>query len=142
MESLNWHGVVDMDWLRDEEGTARLIDINGRLGGATALTYISGMDMPWLWYQVAIGRENIDAPVPAVGAQARWTLGDALGALDSLRKGRLREFMQAATPRRGCRHDDFNWQDPLPFFFQALDYLSKFFKAGGNTNPVTEGMVR
>jgi len=55
MESLNWHGVVDMDWLRDENGTARLIDINGRLGGATALTYISGMDMPWLWYQVAIG---------------------------------------------------------------------------------------
>lgn len=142
MESLNWHGVVDMDWLRDEEGTARLIDINGRLGGATALTYISGMDMPWLWYQVAIGREDIDVTVPVVGAQARWILGDALGALDSLRKGRFAEFLQAITPHKGCRHDDFNWQDPLPFFFQALDYLSKFFKAGGNTNPVTEGMIR
>ncbi|MGJ8652872.1 MAG: ATP-grasp domain-containing protein [Opitutaceae bacterium] len=142
MESLNWHGVVDMDWLRDEDGTARLIDINGRLGGATALTYISGMDMPWLWYQAAIGVESIDVPPPAINAKARWILGDMLGAADSLRKRRFKEFFEALTPQKGCRHDDLVLSDPLPAVFQALDYLSKFVKAGGNTNPVSEGMIR
>lgn len=142
MEALNWHGVVDMDWLRDADGTARLIDINGRLGGATALTYISGMDMPWVWYQIAAKMETMDVPVPRSGAKARWILGDLLGMLDSLGKGRFREAGQVLKPSRGCRHDDWVWTDPLPFFFQWLDYGAKFFRAGGSMNPVGEGMIR
>lgn len=142
MEALNWHGVVDMDWLRDVEGKARLIDINGRLGGATALTHISGMDMAWLWYQVAIGAEDIQPSIPKVHAKARWILGDALGALDALGKKRFSEVAQILQPQWKCGHDDFVLSDPLPFFFQGADYLSKFFKAGGSTNPVTEGMIR
>ncbi len=142
MEALNWHGVVDMDWLRDENGTARLIDINGRLGGATALTYISGMDMPWLWYQIAIGETDFDIPHPRAGAKARWILGDFLGLLDSLRKGRFREVRDVLTPQWKCGHDDWVWHDPFPFVFQFLDYAMKFAKAGGNMNPVGEGMIR
>ncbi|MDA3875408.1 MAG: ATP-grasp domain-containing protein [Kiritimatiellae bacterium] len=142
MEALNWHGVVDMDWLRDDEGTARLIDINGRLGGATALTYISGMDMPWLWYQIAIGEKSFDIPQPRVGAKARWILGDVLGLLDSLRNGKLREVVDVLTPQWKCGHDDWVWNDPLPFVFQFMDYAAKFLKAGGNMNPIGEGMIR
>jgi len=142
MEALNWHGVVDMDWLRDGNGTARLIDINGRLGGATALTYISGMDMPWVWYQIAVGTDPLDVPEPCLKAKARWVLGDFLGMLDSLRKGRFSEVVDVLTPSRGCRHDDWVLRDPLPFFFQWLDYGAKFFKAGGRMNPVGEGMIR
>jgi len=142
MEALHWHGVVDMDWLRDENGTARLIDINGRLGGATALTYISGMDLPWVWYQIAVGEEALEVPAPRVGAKARWILGDFLGMADALRKGRFREVGRVLTPSRGCRHDDWVWRDPLPFLFQWLDYGAKFFRAGGNMNPVGEGMIR
>jgi len=142
MEALNWHGVVDMDWLRDKCGTARLIDINGRLGGATALTYISGMDMPWLWYQIAAGIEPVEVPAPRAGAKARWILGDLLGMLDGLRRGRFREAVQVLKPSHGCRHDDWDWRDPAPFFFQWLDYGAKFVRAGGSMNPVGEGMVR
>jgi hypothetical protein len=131
-----------MDWLRDEKGTARLIDINGRLGGATALTYISGMDMPWLWYQIAIRARGFDVPTPRVGARARWILGDTLGMLDSLRKGRFKEVGSVLSPKWNCGHDDFVWHDPLPFVFQALDYMAKFWKAGGSMNPVGEGMIK
>lgn len=142
MESLNWHGVVDMDWLRDGDGTARLIDINGRLGGATALTYISGMDMPYLWYRVALGESEIPENEIRIGAKARWILGDTLGMLDSLRKGKWRECIDVLTPERGCRHDDFDLRDPIPFLFQGLDYLRKFVAAGGSVNPVRGNMVR
>ena len=42
----------------------------------------------------------------------------------------------------GCRHDDFQITDPLPFFFQYLDYAGKFIRSGGNMNPAAGGMVR
>lgn len=142
MESLNWHGVVDMDWLRDSDGTARLIDINGRLGGATALTYIAGMDMPYLWYRVALGETEIPENDIKIGAKARWILGDTLGMIDSLRKGEWGECLDVMTPVSGCSHDDFDIRDPAPFFFQAADYLRKFIVAGGSLNPVRGNMVR
>lgn len=142
MESLNWHGVVDMDWVRDERGTACLIDINGRLGGATALSCLSGMDMPWLWYQIALGQRDIAASEPRAGTQARWILGDTLGLLDSLFKGRFKELRAAALSPWWCGCDDLVWNDPLPFIFQCTDYLWKFVKARGNINPITEGMIQ
>ena len=142
MESLNWHGVVDMDWVRDGDGVARLIDINGRLGGATALTYISGMDLPYLWYRIALGETNISEHDIKIGAKARWILGDMLGMIDSVRKGKWGECIDVLTPVSGCRHDDLDIRDPAPFFFQAADYLHKFVVAGGSLNPVRGDMVR
>lgn len=142
MESLNWHGVVDMDWLRDSDGTARLIDINGRLGGATALTVISGMDMPYLWYLIALGDREITVPPIRIGAKARWILGDLLGLIDSFRKRRWGECIDVLTPQWGCGHDDFTIRDPLPFLFQGIDYLRKFLDSGGSINPITDGMIR
>ena len=142
MESLNWHGVVDMDWLRGDDGVARLIDINGRLGGATALTHFSNMQMPWLWYLIALSSSDFLVPEPIIGSKARWILGDLLGAAGSLKQRRFREFFEALTPQKGCYHDDFLMCDPLPFVFQGLDYLKKFIKAGGNSNPVSQGMIR
>lgn len=142
MEALEWDGVVDMDWLRDPHGTARLIDINGRLGGATALTVVSGMDMPYLWYLGALDQVPERLPDIKVGAKARWILGDSLGFVDSLRKGRWRECLDVLTPQRHCGHDDFVLSDPLPFLFQGLDYAAKFFRGGGSMNPTTAGMIR
>jgi predicted ATP-grasp superfamily ATP-dependent carboligase len=142
MESLNWHGVVDMDWLRDADGKAQLIDINGRLGGATALTVFSGMDLPYLWYLVAIDEQDIPSVTTYANIKARWIIGDCLGFLDSLKQGKFVESLQFVMPQWRCHHDDFCLSDPLPFVFEALDYLKKFIKGGGSTNPVSEGMIR
>ena len=142
MESLNWHGVVDMDWLRDSSGKAQLIDINGRLGGATALTVFSGMDLPYLWYLVAINERNIPCVAPRPNIKARWIIGDCLGFLDSLKQKKLLESLRFIVPRWRCNHDDFCLTDPLPFIFESLDYLKKFIRSGGSTNPVTKGMIR
>ncbi|MBP6124340.1 MAG: ATP-grasp domain-containing protein [Phycisphaerae bacterium] len=142
MESLNWHGVVDMDWVRDCNGKAHLIDINGRVGGAAALTVFSGMDMPYLWYLVTAGWEDIPHFVTYPGIKARWIIGDCLGFLDSLKQGKIKESLQFIKPQRRCYHDDFCLDDPLPFVFEAIDYFKKFVQSGGSTNPVTEGMIR
>ncbi len=142
MESLEWHGVVDMDWLRGPDGVAQLIDVNGRLGGATALTMAAGMDLPYTWYQVATGTAKPAAIPTRVGAMARWILGDSLGLIDSARQGRLRELAEGLRPHLRCTHDDLIWHDPMPFFAQAVDYFRKFAAAGGSSNPITKGMIR
>ncbi len=141
-EHLQWNGVVDMDFVRDAQGKGYLIDFNGRLGGATALTYFAGVDLPYLWYLIAIDKCDTEAALPRSDVHARWILGDTLSALSSLRHGWCREFLQTILPHWGCNHDDFNMKDPLPFFFQCLCYLCKFVSAKGNVNPVTQGMIR
>jgi len=142
MESLDWHGVVDMDWLRGSDGVASLIDVNGRLGGATALTMVAGMDLPYAWYRVATGTAHGAEAPTRVGAKARWILGDTLGLLDSARQGRLRECVAGLRPQWRCGYDDLVWHDPVPFVAQGIDYLRKFAAAGGSSNPITKGMIR
>ena len=142
MESLEWHGVVDMDWLRGDDGVARLIDVNGRLGGATALTMVAGMDLPYAWFRVATATGSSSSAPPRVGAKARWILGDALGLVDAAVKGRIGECFSVLRPHPSCGHDDLVWHDPVPFAAQGVDYLRKFAAAGGSRNPVAKGMIR
>jgi len=142
MESLHWHGVVDMDWIRAKDGIAKLIDINGRLGGATALTCFSGMDMPYYWYLIALGKMTIQKNELKINSKARWILGDMLGFIDSFRARRFAECSQILIPLLRCKNDDLILQDPVPFFMQFVDYGIKFFASGAKTNPITEGMLR
>jgi biotin carboxylase len=142
LESLNWHGMFNTDWICDEEGTPRLIDINGRLSGGVAVPTLAGMDLPWLWYQVSIGADEIDSMTQKPDVRVRWLLGDAIGLVEHAAAGKARTALAALKPAGGTRHDDFHWDDPLPLAGEAMDYFWKFVRARGSTRPDVEGMVR
>lgn len=142
LQALNWHGMFNTDWICDENGTAHLIDINGRLSGAVAVPFEAGMDLPWIWYQVSAGMEKYDAHDARPGVKVRWILGDAIALVEHLLAGEIRAGLRILLPIPGCRQDDFVWHDPLPFFGQGLDYLAKFLRARGSVRPMTKGMVR
>jgi len=142
LESLNWHGMFNTDWICDEHGTPRLIDINGRLSGGVAVPTLAGMDLPWLWYQISMGSENIEPMAQRPGVRVRWLLGDAIGLVEHAVAGKARAALAALKPVRGCRHDDFHWDDPLPLAGEALDYFWQSVRARGSPRPDVEGMVR
>lgn len=142
MQALNWHGMFNTDWICDDFGNAHLIDINGRLSGAVAVPFEAGMDLPWIWYQVSLGLKNIDVTDAQPGIKVRWLLGDAIAFVEHLLSGQIRAGLRILLPISKCRHDDFVWRDPLPFFGQCLDYLAKFIRARGSVRPITKGMVR
>lgn len=142
LHALNWHGMFNTDWICDDKGTARLIDINGRLSGAVAVPFESGIDLPWLWYQVSTGDNEISVQDGRYGVKVRWLLGDAIAFIEHLLEGNFRDGFKILLPSPFCRHDDFVWYDPLPFFGQCLDYLSKFVRSRGSVRPITKGMVR
>jgi predicted ATP-grasp superfamily ATP-dependent carboligase len=142
LAALNWHGMFNTDWICDAVGNACLIDINGRLSGGVAMPYEAGVDLPWIWYQVALGRDPIGVAAPRFGARTRWLLGDGVALVEHLAAGKFREGLRILKPEPGCANDDFSWRDPLPFVFQGMDYFMKFAKSRGSLRPVTKGMVR
>lgn len=142
MRALNWHGMFNTDWICDDQGKAHLIDINGRLSGAVAVPFEAGMDLPWIWYQVSVGKKVTDAKDATPGVKVRWILGDAIALVEHILAGEIRAGLRILFPIRKCRHDDFVWHDPLPFFGQCLDYFAKFIRARGSVRPMTKGMVR
>lgn len=141
-EALNWHGMFNTDWICDDDGVPHLIDINGRLSGGVAVPTLAGMDLPWLWYQVAIGAKNIEPMRQQKNVRVRWLLGDAIGLVEHALGGKAREALSILRPVPGCRHDDFSLSDPIPLFGEAIDYFWKFARARGSTRPDVDGMVR
>jgi predicted ATP-grasp superfamily ATP-dependent carboligase len=82
-----WHGVAMAEFKLPEDGEPVLIEVNGRFWGSLQLAVDSGVDFPWLLYQLARGEA---ASVPrdyAVGRRLRWWLGDLDHLLLSLRGG-------------------------------------------------------
>ena len=144
LSALHWHGIFNLDWLCDNRGTPYLIDINGRLGGAVSILYEAGLDLPWLWYQLALGQSDLEMAEATPGVATKWLLGDMLALVEHLASGDIREALTILRPSRPrpLAYDDFLWRDPAPFFFELLDYLWKFISSRGSLRPTVKGMVR
>jgi predicted ATP-grasp superfamily ATP-dependent carboligase len=132
LESLNWHGVCQADFVVDEKSKVPyLIDLNPRLWGSLAQAIASGVDFPYLIYQLA--REGDVEPVTEfkTGVITRW-IGGELGAFFPHLKrspARLR-FVRGFffPPTRATLYDDFSLADPLPLLVWLGDALLKAVK--------------
>lgn len=62
-----WHGVAMVEFKVTADGTAYLMEINGRFWGSLQLAIDAGVDFRWLLYQLAAGR-----PVDPVGCWETW----------------------------------------------------------------------
>ena len=144
LRALNWHGIYNLDFICDDSGLPYLIDINGRLGGAVSILYEAGLDLPWIWYQLALENEDFDEMLARSGVATKWLLGELLAFVEHLGKVDLRGGLKVFFGKgpRAQAFDDFSLRDPLPFIFELLDYSLKFMKSGGSLRPTVKGMVR
>lgn len=141
LDGLKWHGLAHLDLIQDRHGDFKIIEINPRPWGAMALAVHAGIDFPWLWYKTALEEEVDKGHRNVRDIYCRWILGDCLAFINRLKQGRFSEAIQILKWQSPCKHDDFRTSDPLPFFFQYLDYAGKFIRAGGNMNPTVGAMV-
>jgi len=141
MDKLNWHGIAHLDFIADKDGVFKLIEINPRLWGALSLAICSGIDFPYVWYLLALGKKYSDSQFNIKLMKSRWIVGDAMAFVGLLKALKLVESLKVFKLELACVHDDFSFGDPLPFVFEIMDYLIKFVKAGFSTNPVTENMI-
>ncbi|MAT68170.1 MAG: hypothetical protein CMJ58_01465 [Planctomycetaceae bacterium] len=94
LSALEWHGVAEVDfiWNGRDDGNAHLIEVNPRFWGGLFHTIESGVDYPWMLYQM-ITTGVIDAqPEGVVGARTQVPLFGVLAAIKDIRQDLLEEM--------------------------------------------------
>src|SRR5262249_50116444 len=103
LDALKWHGVAMLEFKRDaRDGVSKLLEINGRFWGSLQLAVDSGVDFPYLLYQLAVDGDIEPVFAYQVGVRLRWWLGDLDWLLIRLREKEslaqrlraLREFLR------------------------------------------------
>ncbi len=101
------------------------IEINPRFWGSLALPYYSGIDFPYLYYQILKDGDVKPAFKYKEGVKVKWILGGLLGFIDSLihhNKLKLHYLSLKAD-----HFDDFSLKDPYILIGEMGYYLEKFF---------------
>ena len=76
LRSVDWFGPAMIEFRIDPQGQPWLMEVNGRFWGSLQLAIDSGVDFPWLLYQLCRG-ETVEGPASyEVGRRLRWLLGD------------------------------------------------------------------
>jgi predicted ATP-grasp superfamily ATP-dependent carboligase len=131
LTAVGWTGVAMVEFRVAADGTAYLMEVNGRFWGSLQLAIDSGIDFPWLLYQMTQGKP-VDSPAPyRVGRRLRWFLGDLDSLLLELRadSGGIEHKTRAlaAFARSGldlrCRQEIFRLSDPGPGFREAIQWI-------------------
>jgi predicted ATP-grasp superfamily ATP-dependent carboligase len=133
---LGWHGVAMLEFKQDARtGDLYLIEVNGRFWGSLQLAIASGVDFPFMTYQLAIGERPSVPRSYAVGVKCRWLLGDLDHLLMRLTRSagdlnlansapsRIRamlDFLKFVEP--GVHYEILSCSDPAPALQELSDY--------------------
>ena len=135
LKTVKWHGVAMVEFKVAPDGTPYLMEVNARFWGSLQLAIDSGVDFPWLLYQVATGQTPDRIDQYKVGIRSRWLLGDflRLGRLllgdggpgqGSQRWRAVLDFLHFF--ERNTRYEVNRWDDLKPFFFEVARLLQRF----------------
>lgn len=131
LSAVGWTGVAMVEFRIAADGTPYLMEVNGRFWGSLQLSIDSGIDFPWLLYQLTHGI-SVDAPASyLVGRRLRWLLGDFDSLLIDLRQNSAGVNQKARSlaafagsfldPR--CRQEVLRLHDPKPGIREALQWV-------------------
>jgi predicted ATP-grasp superfamily ATP-dependent carboligase len=112
MDHLQWIGVADIEFMVDpRNGEPMLMEINPRFWSSLHLAVRSGVDFPWLLYQMAIGQNVAAVHEYRIGTKGRSLLpGDLLHFLSNPQRWKMDPpFWTLKYP-----DDTFSRSDPMP----------------------------
>ena len=99
------------------------MEINPRFWGSLNQAICSGVDFPYLLYQMAVEGDIRPVFNYKTGVKTRWLMGDVRAMVDYLLKSSnryemLRDFLKIVD--RDVHYDDLSIKDPLPFFIELI----------------------
>jgi hypothetical protein len=115
-----------------DAGVPNLMEVNGRFWGSQQLAIDSGIDFPWLLFQLVTGATPVATPDYTRGRRLRWVLGDVDNLILQLRSGgtdgggkarAAAHFLQTFLDP-SCRQEVFRWSDPRPGLREIRHWLS------------------
>jgi predicted ATP-grasp superfamily ATP-dependent carboligase len=86
LREMNWQGIAMVEFKLDKKnGSANLIEVNGRFWGSLPLAINAGVDFPYLLYKMIVGKDTFTVKGYKLGLTERWLIpGDLLWLFDSL----------------------------------------------------------
>lgn len=135
LTSVNWHGVAMVEFRVSEEGLPYLMEVNTRFWGSLQLAVDSGVNFPYLLWQITAGEEITTQEQYRTGQRLRWLLGDFdnlyLTCKDryyssSQKIRRLVEFCRPTFSQ--SRHEINRWEDLGPAWFELRRYLNDLIR--------------
>lgn len=151
VREIDLEGCAEVEFRRDCDGNAYLMEINPRLWASTEHAAHSGIDFPYLLYQWANGESLSEVKSYRVGTRLRSLAGHyqatvlavkrcgGLGAMSPLRA--VLDFcLYFFIP---AKYDYVDWRDPLPICLATADFAGNVLDAIGKRLLKTmHGLVR
>lgn len=84
LSHLDWHGVAELDFRIEEDGTSHLIEVNPRFFGGLPQCIASNVDYPHMLFRIACGEEIEKAPEVRTGVRTETPVISLLATLDDI----------------------------------------------------------
>ena len=131
-----WIGVAMIEFRVGSDGTPYLMEVNGRFWGSLQLAIDSGIDFPWLLYQIIRGAPTRAPTSYQFGRRLRWLIGDldrlitvlTQSSLGIRHKARAVEAFLSSFVDPLCRQEILRMHDPLPMLAEARQWLRAMLK--------------
>lgn len=131
LESLKWHGVAMVEWRVDNKtDEPYFLEINPRFWGSLNQAVVSGVDFPFLTYQLASGKKLKPSFKYKLGIRTRWAAGMLVALPSYFRTKRRFKFLGSFLNvfAKNLHIDDISITDPKPFFVEFIKPLYDLLK--------------
>jgi predicted ATP-grasp superfamily ATP-dependent carboligase len=138
LQALCWDGVAMVEFKRStRDGKFYLVEVNPRFVGSLELAIAAGIDLPWLYLQLAAGRPVAGPNRYRVGLRYRWLLSKNVADVFENPLGSLLGAFSVLWPGTRC---DISFGDPRPHWSQLRNagwFVREYLRArGGRTQPL------
>jgi predicted ATP-grasp superfamily ATP-dependent carboligase len=130
LNHVDWEGVAMVEFKVSPDGTPYLMEINARFWGSLQLAIDSGVDFPYLLYQVYSGEDIKPLVDYKKGIKLRWLFGDLDRLIiifknpDLSLSNKLKEFINFCKFfQPGMRYEINRLNDLKPFMFEFWEYI-------------------
>lgn len=133
LEHLLWHGVCQADFIIEKDtGLPYLVDLNPRFWGSLIQGIASGVDFPFLYYQIALEGDVKPVLQFRTNVITRWIGGDLCTFFPSIKVAPnkfkfVKDFLYPSSDK--VFKDDFSFNDPFPFLLWCFDAGLKVLKS-------------
>jgi D-aspartate ligase len=120
LAGIGYSGLAEVEFMYDEkDGRFELLEVNARIWGWHTITIRAGLDLPYLAYADAVGK---DVTVGAVREGVKWVrlVTDVPTALLEILAGRLTVRQYLASMSGEIEFAVLSLRDPLPFVADIL----------------------
>ncbi len=123
LRRLGWRGLVELQFLTDDDGVPHLIDLNGRFYGSMALANAALPGLVDAWGRRVLGETVPDLPDAPPGLRYAWTAGDLRRARVERRGGVVADVVDTLRWSRGAHHSVWDLRDLGPTWHLATSRL-------------------